>query len=106
MCPSTAIVSYTVAAGIWCDEGLFLTLVQFGFGYGVLIGGRNTFGGEAVFGYFSLDTIPNGTIETYTGETFGAGEDNLAFGIIPCIVLVLLKDRELYGINHLQIFEG
>ena len=67
MSPSTAVISYTVAAGIWCDEGLLLTLVQFGFGDRVLISGSNTFGGEAVFGYFPLDAIPNGTIETYTG---------------------------------------
>jgi hypothetical protein len=41
------------------------------------------------------DGVPNGTVYAYSGEATRAGKDDVTPGVIPCVVLVLLKDGEL-----------
>ena len=79
MCPGSAVIGNAVAAGVWCDEGLLLTSVEFALSwiYGVGMGRRYTCVGVFVY-LFTTDIFPTKhtglgialAVETYACETF------------------------------------
>ena len=113
MCPGTAVVGYAVALGEGGIVGHLLAAVELTLlGVdGVDVGG----GGAFVRGYWVIGVIevirltahgfPLLAVNAYTCQTLGAGEDYVAFLVIPCVVLVLLEHGELDGVNHLQVLQ-
>ena len=97
MGPGTAVVGYAVALGEGGIIGHLLTAVEL-----TLLGVNGVDVGLALLEV--TDGVPYWAVNAYSCQALGAGEDDVALSIIPCIVLVLLEYGELDGVNHLQVF--
>lgn len=85
MGPSGAVVGDAITAGEGGFVGDGLAGIEFA-GEGVGVG---------LTGMHLTDVVPCGAIYAYADEPLGAGEDDAAMAVIPSVVLVLLKHREL-----------
>ena len=104
--PGTAIVGYAVTLRVRGIVGYLLATIHFALlGVdGVDVGGFRAFVGHVVFAEVATDGFPFLALAAYTVESLGTGEDDVALGIIPGVVLVLLEHWELDGIDKLQVF--
>lgn len=96
MGPSGAVVGDAITAGEGGFVGDGLAGIEFA-GEGVGVG---------LTGMHLTDVVPCGAIYAYADEPLGAGEDDAAMAVIPSVVLVLLKHRELDFVHHDELVEG
>lgn len=81
MDPGSAIVFDAVAFIEWGVIGYVLALVEFAFGNGM---------GVCFTCFHVADAFPVGAIDAYADEAFAAGEYDIAFGVVPGVVFILL----------------